>query len=129
VKKTAQRVGIAAALLFVGTVGIGRLADATQTRPDVRDDERRTQIVVKVEGRNYRQSLETGATALFAACSATVSGTLMGPGILQLGDSQFQFSLTPALGKHGRERITGCLNDLTIERLRAKVVSIADRPL
>jgi hypothetical protein len=129
VKKLAQRVGIAAALLFVGIIGVGELADATQTRPDERDSERRTEIVVKVEGRNYRQSLETGATALFAACSATVSGTLTEPGILQLGDSQFQFSLTPALGKHGRERITGCLNDFTIERLRAHVVSIADEPL
>jgi hypothetical protein len=129
VKKVAQRLGIAGALLLLASIGIDELADATQTRPDQRNAERRTEVVVRVEGRNYRQSLQIGATALFASCSATVTGTLTEPGILQLGDRQFQFSLTPALGKHGRERLTGCLNDLTIERLRGNVVSIVDKPL
>jgi hypothetical protein len=128
-KTLAQRLFLVAALLLVASVGIDELADATQTRPDQRHRDRRTEIVVDVESQNYRQSLTVGASALFATCAATVSGTLVEPGILQLDAGRYRFSLTPSLGHHGKERIRGCLNDLTVERLRSSVVSMSDKPL
>jgi hypothetical protein len=128
-KKTAQRLAIIAALLVVASVVIDELADATQTRPDQRHTDRRTEVVIDLEGQHYRQHLATGATALFGACSATVSGALVDPGIVDEGNGRFSFSLAPSLGHHGKERLLGCLQDLTVERLRADVVSVTDRPL
>ena len=128
-KKTAQRLAIIAALLLLGSVVIDELADATQTRADERHTDRRTEVVIDVEGKHYRQSLATGANALYGACSATVTGSLVPPGIVDDGDGRFRFSITPSLGKHGRERLLGCLQDLTVERLRVDIVSIHDRPL
>ena len=128
-KTVTRRLLIVAALLVGGSVGLDELADATQTRPDVHHADQRTEIVIDVEGRGYRQSLATGAAALYATCSATVSGELVEPGVINDGFGRFRFSIHPSLGHHGKERLLGCLRDLTVERLRADVVSVTDRPL
>jgi hypothetical protein len=121
-----KRFVIFAALLVVGVLGIKALGDATQTRPDERHKDRQTSVVIHIEGKNYRQSLDVAAQALFGKCTATVTGELVEPGIQSIGDGEFQFALTPSLGHHGKERLLGCLNDLSIERLRSNVESVED---
>jgi hypothetical protein len=116
------------ALATAGFFGVGALGDATQTRADERDADLETEVVVHVEGRNYRQSLETGAWALWASCSATVEGTLVEPGIEALGDGDFRFAIHPSIGHHGRERLLGCLRDLTVDRLKSSVELVRDVP-
>ncbi len=32
--------------------------------------------------------------------------------------------MTPSLGDHGKERLLGCLNDLSIDRLKSNVESV-----
>jgi hypothetical protein len=128
VKKLAGRLMVVAALLVLASIGVDALADATQTRDDVHHADRRTEIVIDVEGKHFRQDLHTGATALWAVCSATVSGDLTPEGIVDVGHGRFRFSIVPSLGHHGKDRITGCLRDLTIERVRSDVVSVRDLP-
>ncbi len=117
-----------AVLVLALSFGIDALADATQTRPDQRHADQRTEVVMRLSSQHYNQSLATGAFALWTSCSATVSGALVAPGIVNDGNGQFRFSVHPSLGRHGKERLTGCLRDLTIERLPAHVVSVADKP-
>ena len=118
-----------AAIGVAGFFGVGALGDATQTRPDERHDDVRTEVVLELEGKGYRQDLATGALALWATCSATVDGTLVEPGIVEDGDDgTFRFAIRPSIGRYGKERLLGCLNDLTVERLRADVVSVTDVP-
>jgi hypothetical protein len=128
VKVFVRRLLVVAALLVLASVGLDALADATQTRPDVHHADRRTEFVLDIEGQHFRQDLHTGATALWATCSATVSGDLTPEGIVDEGNGRFRFSIVPSLGVHGTERITGCLRDLTVERLRADVVSVRELP-
>ena len=115
------------ASLGVGSFfGIGAMADATQTREDVRHGDQQTEVVIHVEGNRYRQSLDVAANAMYSTCTATVSGELVGPGITDLGDGDYGFAMTPSLGNHGKERLLGCLRDLTIERVKSSVVSVED---
>lgn len=119
---------VGGALATAAFFGIGAIGDATQTRADVRDTDAVTEIVVHVEAKNYRQSIETGAWALWGTCAATVVGTLVEPGIEPLGGGDFRFAISPTLGHHGRERLLGCLSDLTVDRLRSHVISARDVP-
>lgn len=122
-------------LVLIGTVAVGAwfsvgaIGDATQTRADERHADRRTEVVVHVEGRRYRQSLDVAAAALYSACTATVDGRIVEPGIVDLGGGDYSFAITPSLGRHGRERLLGCLRDLTVERVRSHVVSVEERAL
>ncbi|MGH8976660.1 MAG: hypothetical protein ACRDV7_01200 [Acidimicrobiia bacterium] len=118
-----------AVLIVVGAFGIKVIGDATQTRPDERHRDRMTSVVVHLEGKSYRQSLDVAAQALYGKCSATVGGNLVDPGIERLSSGQYRFAMTPSLGEHGKERLFGCINDLSIERLRSNVESVEELPV
>jgi hypothetical protein len=120
---------VLAVVLVGGFFAVGAIGDATQTRPDERHDDQKTEVVIHIEGKNYRQSLDTGAQALFASCAATVGGDLVEPGIESIGAGDYRFAMTPSLGEHGKERLLGCLNDLSVDRLRSNVESVGDMPL
>jgi hypothetical protein len=123
---TALRNAIAIGVLVAGGwFAVDKLADATQTRPDHRPAGSRTEIVFAVETKRYRQSTETAAQALWGTCSTTVSSSLVS-GVEALGGGDFRIVLTPALGKHARERVLGCLDDLTLDRVRSRVESVRD---
>lgn len=116
-------------LLAVGAFAVvDALADATQTRPDHQAAGTRTEIVIEVETRRYRQDVTTAAEALWATCSATVSSHLVGPGLERLGDDTFRAVVAPGLGEHARKRVLGCLKDLTLDRVRGHVVAVGDSP-
>jgi hypothetical protein len=110
-------------------IAIDQIGDATQTRVDERDDRKQTEVVIGVQLKNFRQSADSAANALWASCTATVGGSLIDPGIVALGDGEYKFAMTPSLGHHGKERLLGCLNDLSIDRVKSHVVSVKDVPL
>jgi hypothetical protein len=124
-----KRTLILVVLVAVGVLVVDQLGDATQTRDDERSSARQTQVVIHIEGKHYRQSLDTAAQALYASCTATVGGDLVGPGLEKVGDGEYRFAMTPSLGDHGKERLLGCLNDLSIDRIKSNVESVKELPL
>jgi hypothetical protein len=124
-----KRVMMLGALLVVGAFVVDALGDATQTRDDDREHDMQTEVVIHVEGRHYRQSLATAALTLWGSCSATVAGDLVRPGIESVGRGDYRFAMTPSLGEHGKERLLGCLNDISIDRVKSNVESVHDVPL
>lgn len=116
-------------LIIIGAFVVDAIGDATQTRDDVRHTDQATQIVFHVEGKHFRQSLDTAAFALFGKCAATVGGHVVEPGIEPVGPGDYRFAMTPTLGDHGKERLLGCMNDLSVDRLRSNVESVNDVPL
>jgi len=124
-----KRALVSAVLVAGGAFGVNALGDSTQTRVDERRDDAKTEVVVHIEGRNYRQSLDTAAYALWGSCAATVGGDLVEPGVEPLGDGDYRFAITPSLGRHGKERLLGCLRDLSIDRVKSSVASVTDTPL
>ena len=116
-------------VLVIGAFAVDAIGDATQTREDERHNDRKTEVVMHLEGKNFRQSLDTAAQALWGSCAATVGGHLVEPGIEPIGPGEYRFAMTPSLGDHGKERLLGCINDWSIDRLLSNVESVEDVPL
>jgi hypothetical protein len=123
-----KRLLVVGILVVIAAFAVDAIGDATQTRADERDTSRQTEVTFHLKSRNYRQSLDTAAQALYGSCSATVPGDLVDPGVQAVGDGTYKFAVTPTLGEHGRERLLGCINDLSIDRVKSNIESIDDVP-
>ena len=110
------------ALLAVLGVGIVVMADATQNRPDVRPAGSITTVDFSVSSRDYQRGDTAAATALWAVCSATIGGTVS-PLPEPVGDA-WRVTIEPEVGEHGRSRLVGCLEDVTLDRVLGHVVSL-----
>ena len=112
-------------LIIIGAFVVDALGDATQTRDDERRTDQATQIVFHVEGKHFRNR----STPPRWHCSASaVDGrrARRRPRHRTGRPGDYRFAMTPTLGDHGKERLLGCMNDLTIERLRSNVESVHD---
>ena len=110
-------------VLVVGTIiVIDVLADATQSRPDpVRADEV-TELVLDVDVDRFNPGEAAAAAALWAVCAAqTRSRPTTTGGPEPLGDGRYRLVLAPAVGEHDQRKLVGCLEDLTIDRVRGDV--------
>lgn len=116
---------LGALLIAGGLLAADYLGDATQTRPDAPRPGMQTEIVFDVDLYRYRQDDLTAAHALWATCTSTVSNRPVVP-LERVGPGRFRLVLQPALGEHARERVVGCLRDLTVDRVRGQVVSVTD---
>ena len=117
-----KRVLATVALLAALVVGIVVMADATQNRPDVRPEGSMTTVDFTVSTRDYQRGETAAATALWSVCSATIGGTVS-PLPEPIGDS-WRVTIAPQVGEHGRSRLVGCLEDVTLDRVLGDVVSL-----
>jgi hypothetical protein len=114
-------VAAAAALIAVDMLG-----DATQTRPDPHKPGSRTEIVFSVQTISDRLPPMAAAQGLWGACQGTALRTVLPPGITEVGDGRFKLVVQPALGRHARDRLGGCLEDVTLDRIKGHVVSMRE---
>ena len=121
--KRAVVVALAAAAI---TMGIDGLADLTQDRPDPTRPGSRSDIVVEVASRIRSGSTLLAAQGLWGACQGTVRHRLVEPGVVDLGGGRFRITTEPALGEHSWRRLQGCLEDFTLDRVKATVLSKQD---
>jgi hypothetical protein len=112
------------ALAAIASVSIDMLGDATQTRPDPSRPNSRTEVVFRVQ--TLGQPALAAAQGLWGACQGTALRTVLPPGMTALGDNRFRMVVQPALGRHARDRMTGCLEDMTLDRVKGKVVSMRE---
>ena len=123
--------GAARALLLLVAVaalvgGIDALADLTQDRPDSVVPGSRSEVVLEVRSRDRTGSDRLSAQGLWGACQGTVWQKLLEPGVIELADGRFRLTTEPALGEHSWRRLQGCLEDATLDRVKARVVSKQD---
>lgn len=124
-----KRVVIIAIGAVIAVYGILALADATQNRPDRIDPDSTSRIVIEVRTRDFDTTL--AAQGLFSACHQTVEHMKAeGPVSAVAGESDtFALVVRPSLGEHSRRRLEGCLEDGTIDRVRANVLAIENLPV
>lgn len=110
-------------LVAAGSVtGLNALADLTQSRPDRVESGTTTVVEIDVDIRGYKGDELDAARALWAVCVGTVDSTSPRP-LVDAGDG-YTVSLTPAIGTHGRQRLVGCLEDGTLDRVQGSVLSV-----
>lgn len=113
-------------VLVVGVaLTIDLLGDLTQDRPDRVAEGSHSEIVLEVTDKGPRHA-EQSAERLWSACAATVGSTLAEPGLVPLGGERWLAVAVPAVGERSWRRLQGCLHDMTLDRIRAEVVSKRD---
>ena len=106
--------------------GIDVLADLTQDRPDSVQPGTRSEVVLEVRSRDRTGSDRLSAQGLWGACQGTVWQKLVEPGVVEVADGRFRLTTEPGLGEHSWRRLQGCLEDTTLDRVKARVVSKRD---
>lgn len=106
--------------------GLDVLADLTQDRADRIPPGSRSEIVLDVRHRATGAAEARTAQGLWGACQGTVWQQMAEPGMVELGDGRFLVTTSPAVGEHAWRRLQGCLEDMTVDRVRAEVVSKRD---
>lgn len=121
-----RRVVVVAVVLAATAAGLDVLADMTQNRPDHIRPGSHSQIVVEVRHRSTGPAQLRTAQGLWGACQGTVSQQLTEPGVVGVGDGRFLMTVSPAVGEHSWRRLQGCLEDMTVDRVKGHVVSKRD---
>ena len=84
--------------------------------------------MLDVASRDRGGSVLLSAQGLWGACQGTVRHRLVDPGVVELSDGRFRLQTEPALGEHSWRRLQGCLEDATLDLVKARVVSKRDLP-
>ena len=111
---------LAVAAVAAAIVG---MAELTQNRPDVARAGSRTTISFTVSTRDVQRGESAAAGALWAVCAGTVGGEVS-PAPSPSG-AAWKVTIEPAIGEHGENRLVGCLEDVTIDRVIGDVVAIS----
>ncbi|HVL06927.1 MAG TPA: hypothetical protein VM388_13140 [Acidimicrobiales bacterium] len=107
-------------------IGVDVLADLTQDRPDRVLPGTRSEIVLDLKSRDRGGSALLSAQGLWGACQGTVRHRLAEPGVVELSEGRFRLVTEPALGEHSWRRLQGCLEDTTLDKVKAHVVTKRD---
>ena len=124
-----KRVAVVLVLVVLTIGSVDVLADATQSRPDPVRTGEVTEFVIAVEEDRFGPGEAAAAAALWAVCAAqTTSRPTTDGGPEALGDGRYRVVLAPAVGEHDQRKLVGCLEDLTIDRVRGDVVAFRHTP-
>jgi hypothetical protein len=116
-------------LTFVLSIGaVVLLRELTQTRPDEVAAVGTTSVVLDIDQRRQLRPLPTVAEDLFGSCRSRLPGDVELTAITQVDDERVTIEFDRSLGRTGRARIVGCLEDHTLDRVRADVLSIQSTP-
>ena len=106
------------------SLGIGALGDITQNRPDRALPGTSSTLVVEIKTRAAGASSVDTASRLWSACAGTVPAYIDTPKIAALGSGKALIVTQPSLGEHTQRRLSGCLNDTTLDEVQARVQSV-----
>ena len=95
-----------------------------ENRPDAATVGSRSVVTFDVDTYDDPHPVAEAALALWYACNQTVANRLVELRIGEGGNGVA--TVAPALGPHERKRLTGCLKDATIDRVRGDVIRIVD---
>jgi hypothetical protein len=110
-------------LAVASVFAVDVLGDLTQTRPDHPDPGGATEVSYEVILRDERRPRLQAAQALWGACQGTVQRNTS-PVDVRLDGRVARIVVAPALGTHARQRLSGCLEDATLDRIRGDVVAM-----
>lgn len=124
----AVTVAVVALTAFVSLAAVGVLRELTQTRPREVTAAGTTSIVLDIDQRRQSRPVAIVAEDLWGACRSRLPGAGELTAIIQLDGEHVEIEFDHALGRTGRTRITGCLEDHTLDLVRADVLAIESYP-
>jgi hypothetical protein len=116
-------------VLAIGTLltvaAVNTIADATQSRGDDSASGGSTTIDLRISQRRAERPPEVVAQALWTACQNTVGVEITLVAVDATGTDHVRLTLDAGLGDLARRRLFGCLEDATLDLVRADVVGHA----
>jgi hypothetical protein len=128
VRHRAAPTAVVALALLLSLAAVGLLRELTQTRPEPVTAAGTTSLVLDIDQRRQLRPLPTVAEDLWGTCRSRLPGGVELTAITQLDDERVRMDLDRPLGRTGRLRIVGCLEDHTIDLVRADVLSVESTP-
>ena len=122
------RAMISMAVVWGFGLGIGELADATQSRPHQARTGIHTIVELELRGELAAAIPERVVTSLWQSCAGTLRRGLPEPVVTDLGGGRFRLDLPADLGVSISRRIHGCLEDAGLDRVQARVVRLTSSP-
>ena len=109
---------------LVATVGVDRLADLTQDRPDPVLVDRESSVVIAAASRPERSALET-TQAIWGACTTQLGRGFQVLSTTDLGGGNVEVVVRPEIGKYAERRLRGCVADGSTDRIGGFVRSVS----
>jgi hypothetical protein len=122
-----RRLIAAVVLGLLVAAAIDLVADATQSRPSARVPGTSTVVELGIDQRRPRPAIE-GAEALAVACHGTLHADSEFTKMETLRGDHVELTVTPALSELRRRQLFGCLQDATLDLVRADVVGWTTTP-
>jgi hypothetical protein len=122
------RTTLSLAVVWGFALGIGELADATQTRPHHARPGVRTVVELELHGELAAAIPERVVASLWQSCVGTLRRDVSDPVITALGGSRFRLVVAADLGGSTSRRVHGCLEDAGLDRVQAGVVTLTTTP-
>jgi hypothetical protein len=110
-------------MVIVAVASVLALAGATQSRPDVVRQGTSSELNLQIFGDSHITPT-SAAVRLWEACSGTVPRAVEARSFEGVGRTSVEIELAPALGPNGERRLRGCLEDATLDKIQAAVVSV-----
>jgi hypothetical protein len=131
VKRSARRLAVLAAASLALTLLIGLAIDALMDRFEYKignpDPTKDTVVELSLDGR-YRDPRALDVGALWGTCATALTDRQLETTPQLIEHTHLRITVHPALSKHQRERLGGCLRDLTVHRIKTSHVTFTDRP-
>jgi hypothetical protein len=108
--------------------GVDLLGDLTQSRPDPVYADEVSEIIMSVDQDRFGGGGDAAADALWAVCAAQTASRMADGRLQSLGGGRYRAVLQPAVGDNDERQLVGCLEDLTVERVRGNVQSVRTLP-
>jgi hypothetical protein len=130
VKKYVLRGVLGAVGLVVGIAGVLALREATLSTHQPIDPDSQVEVVFDAEARHREegQTVDELAEALVVACRLEVSSDIVGEvepyGDPDGDDDRYRAVLQPAFDDTNERQFRGCMEDFTLDQLRAHVLRI-----
>jgi hypothetical protein len=119
---------VAVVSVLVSLLAVEGLRQLTQTRPDEITSMGATTIVIGIEQRRTEDPETVIASALWGVCRSRLPGGITVLSVATTGPGEASITIDRALGRTGRTRIVGCLEDHTMDLVRADVREVTVVP-
>jgi hypothetical protein len=126
--RPAARAATVLVTLVLAVALVQGLRGLTQSRPDELTAPGTTALVVEIEQSRQIRPLPVVAEDLWSSCRSRLPAPIELVAINPTVGRELQLHLDRALGRTGRARLTGCLEDYTLDLVKADVLSIETSP-
>lgn len=110
-------------------IGIDFLRDETMSTPDPPDPDAVMVLTLDVDTREAFGSVDDLVEALYVACRVRLPDETQLLESTESADGLGRLVVAPAVGETGERRFVGCLEDATIDRVNADLVTMEKIPL